>query len=358
MDGTYTNPSSGEYAAQLHQSGTADAPITITAFAGAHPFVVANGPGGFNIDGSYWIIEGLELIGASRSISIGAAQAASGNTNYYRSVGIVIWRNGGSVPQHITVQGNIIHDFPGGGIQSGHVDWMTIQGNLVYNNAWYGNAAGSGISVYEPDNADTDPGGMRIVIRNNVSHHNQNLIPWRKTGTITDGNGIILDDFLHLQGDRVKYTGNTLVYNNLVYMNGGSGIHAFSSLNATIANNTAYLNNQTPSINEGQVFVYASDTIYVANNIMVAPPGKIADYGNKNTNVEFLYNLYDGGTGPTITGTHDIVNQNPLFVDTGRGDFHLMPGSPAARSGSSEYFYTPDLAGAARDRGAEDRGAY
>ena len=358
MDGAYTNAVSTDFAAQLHQSGTASAPITIAALPGAHPSIVIDGPGGFNIDGSYWIIRGLEFIGQNHLISMEEAQSADVGNSYYSSVGVVVWSNSTFTVQHVTIEDSIVHDFPGGGIQVGHADWITIQRNVVFNNAWYGRNAGSGISIYEPNDADDDTTSMKIIVRNNVTHHNRNFIPWYKTGTITDGNGIILDDFLHVQSDRAPYRGNSLVYNNLSYLNGGSGIHAFSSQNATIADNTAYLNNQTPSMNEGQMFVYASYNIRVANNIMVAPAGKIANYANKNTNVQFLYNIYDGGTGPVIVGDHDLV-VDPLFVDPLNSDFRLMPGSPAIGSGSSEYVYSNDLAGVSRPQGTgQDRGAY
>ena len=59
-------------------------------------------------------------------------------------------------------------------------------------------------------------------MRNNISHDNMTRI----AGEHTDGNGIIIDYFNQpWDANPVPYKYPTLVENNLVYENGGKGIH-------------------------------------------------------------------------------------------------------------------------------------
>src|SRR5262249_59863401 len=85
-----------------------------------------------------------------------------------------------------------------------------------------------------------DAPGFHNVIAQNIAHDNSN-----PPGG-TDGNGIIFDDGRHTQSDKLPYTPATLIENNLVYFNGGGGIHVFRSTNVTVRNNTAYWNRQLP----------------------------------------------------------------------------------------------------------------
>ena len=76
---------------------------------------------------------------------------------------------------------------------------------------------------------------FHIVSAYNVVHDNygqQGLY----AGKNTDGNGIIYDTFR-------SYAGQSLCLGNIVYHNGGKGIHVFKSGHVTVANNTAYNNN-------------------------------------------------------------------------------------------------------------------
>ena len=48
-------------------------------------------------------------------------------------------------------------------------------------------------------------------------------------------------------GTTSPYKGAFLISNNVVYLNGGRGIHIYRSDNATIVNNTMWSNNQDPT---------------------------------------------------------------------------------------------------------------
>ncbi len=71
------------------------------------------------------------------------------------------------------------------------------------------------------------------------------------------------------------------------------------------------------------------------------------------------YNLIFGATQPTVLGPHDIMNQNPQFVDSINNDFRLRPTSPAIDRGDSLTQVPVDIVGVTRPQGLRwDIGAY
>jgi parallel beta-helix repeat protein len=246
----------------------------------------------------------------------------------------------------------------------------------VYECGLYGPFGMSGISIYNPVNTDGVTTGYKIRIVNNVSHSNYNYFPCEcLPGKVTDGNGIILDDFKNSQraaGDPLKdvvYTGKTLVANNIVYNNGGSGIHTFKGVNTDIVNNTAYRNGRHPDL-DGEIFANNSEGIVITNNILYGRTGEAVshDFGN-NTNVVMDYNLYyDGTLAPKLDGVTVAANSrvaDPLFVNAPDpaaatpADFTLQPGSPAVNAGTDANAPAVDFAGTPRPAGGRsDIGAY
>ena len=155
------------------------------------------------------------------------------------------------VSNHITVRNCIVTNAPSSGIQINGTDNVIVENNMVFHNALKedGNN-GSGISVYEPKacpaEMEADDNDWGIVIRNNYIWQNNCLHPCPGFSYQTDGNGIIIDDYHWSQnGNKYPYTKETLVENNLVFDNGGRGIHVFISDNVTIRNNTVYQNGWT-----------------------------------------------------------------------------------------------------------------
>jgi hypothetical protein len=212
---------------------------------------------------------------------------------------------------------------------------------------------------------DTDSyTGYKNFILNNVSHNNQEYIPFYELGKITDGNGIIVDDNKNTQSNNVPYDGRTLVANNIVYNNGGSGIHDYSSAHVDIVGNTAYLNNQTPTINEGQIFANSGTDVNILDNIAYAPAGDwfYSSYNN-DSSVLYDYNVLfstttSAGLAGSPIGPHDIV-ADPLLANPGAGEFTISKFSPAIGSALPGLLPSTDFAGNKRPTpgGGYDRGA-
>ena len=121
--------------------------------------------------------------------------------------------------------------------------------------------------------------------------------------------------------------------NNIVYKNGGSGIHTYKSKHVDIINNTAYLNCQSPELNDGQIFANSSDDIRIFNNILVAPANKrINSNYNNGKSIGYSNNLHFGGNATAISGTN-LIKGDPLFVDATNNDFRLLKESPAINKG-------------------------
>ncbi|MFC4776648.1 sugar-binding protein [Paenibacillus sp. GCM10023252] len=390
MNGTYLESSThNEGVVKIQRSGLPGAYITYKAYPGHKPKLhVKTAWNHVLITASYIKLEGLEIEGNSNNISLEDAQAvyerlASGNitwgkeTSAYSTNGIAVRPANANanyadkiIPTHVEIRNNYVHDVPGGGIYTDQADYLVIEGNKVHDTANRSAFANSGISVFHAmDTADyaTD-NEYQYIIRNNIAYRNETKVKWHISKNWSDGNGIIIDDFLNSQikthfpnSVPIAYTGRTLVENNIAYENGGSGIHSYNSNNVDIFNNTAYGNNVTPELDWGQIFAQTTTNGRVMNNIAVAtdPMKRVNDNsGNKNT--VYDYNIYYGGasTGVKVRGPHDRII-DPQFVDRNQYDFRLKTDSPAIDTGNPAVGSAKDYAGTDRPVGeGMDVGAY
>lgn len=380
MNGTYseTKVLFSIHATVLHisRSGNANAYITYKNYTGHKPKI-----SGVNcrwncvrIRANYIRFEGIELEGPNQNITYEEARAmydyyvttpsasrdwnliGTMNTNGLSLGGDMV----GNVPwHHIEVKNCVVHDFQGGGIGGSDFDYITIENNVVYNNSWYGMYATSGISVFHSRDFDTNTSSYKNLVRGNICHNNKTLIPWAGRDILSDGNGIIIDDNKNTQvTGGTPYAGKTLVENNVSYNNGGSGIHAYSSNNIDIINNTAYNNGIVVAYPE----IYGLDgaNVNIYNNIMYARTGGACNSNAGGTTYD--YNIYFNGPA-SRQGANDLVT-DPKFVKLAldeTADFKLRNTSPAINSGTNAAgkFSPVDINGVARPVGAKpDRGAY
>lgn len=315
-------------------------------------------PGVWNlvyVGANYIIIDGFEIEGNNRNLTL-----EMGEANYEEKIaGGVNWSkyamtntNGMSLHgHHIIAKNNYVHHMAGGGI-GGSGDYITIEHNEIHSNSWYTMYATSGISLINNYDTDDNTADYKMIVRNNVVYDNETKVKWDRVQNYSDGNGIILDVSL-------DYNGRTLVTNNIVYENGGSGIHSYRANNIDIMNNTLFNNSRSPHMNYANLFANASENVNIMNNIVYGREGKPINDDISGYNNVFANNIYYNGT-VKVTGVNDRV-LDPKFVSLEEGsyDFRLQPDSPAIDYGTRTRAPQTDYAGDTRPQGAKyDIGAY
>lgn len=308
---------------------------------------------------------GDRMIDPAYQDTVGQVQSAS-NTNGFTVDG----RNCTYVPHHFRVADSITEFCPGGGMVSYRADRISYENNINRNNVWWTMYAASGMSSLNATDSETST-GYRFLFQGNICYSNETMIPWYGSSgqDYSDGNGIIIDT-------HVNYTGRTLIQNNLVYNNGGSGIHVYHANSTDIVHNTAYLNSASPRLQYGQIFANTAFDVRMLNNILVAPVNTTGDSSfnesvtsnNNNTSGTIYYqnNIYFGGNSTPISGGNFSPNivGDPLFlspsIDPSTNDFHLRAASPARGYGQIvSYRANRDLDNTLRlINGATDSGTY
>jgi hypothetical protein len=373
-DGVYptpTNDANGNVLT-ISRSGRPDAWITWQAAPGTHPELRPTGWGGIVVTGSYHVIDGLTVVGGNDSLTLLDAQADAKNAKpgaRFNTNGILVngrLRGPAEKPHHITIRRCSIGKLPGGGIVALEADYLTVEDCQVFENGWYMRYAGSGITTLGNWRFDEAP-GYHIVIQRNLVWANKTLVPWERTGKLSDGNGILLDVTDGDEDDgatnpnadtvtaakptakknakppRPPWHGRALIANNVSAYNGGSGIHTFRTRHVDIINNTTYWNGSVVGYQE--LFANRSDDIVILNNIIVPRPGGKVTSNSRNTAIRWDYNL--SPVAQTIfKGAHDLVAE-PRFIDVQpdlrRADFRLAPGSPGLGSATDELPQATDL---------------
>ncbi len=312
MNGVYKNKAKAVSVVSIKRSGTANAWVRYKAYPGHFPKIQHNTWNGILISNgaSYIEINGLEVIGNNANITLDYAMSQKTNKLNPLTNGNCINVDGrinGRV-HHIRILNNKVHDCGGAGIAATQSDYVRVDNNVVFNNAWYSVYGNSGISMLNNWNYDSNR-GYKMFVTNNKSYNNRMYIPWLAVGKITDGNGIIIDSLRNNQKNLKlsPYTGRTLVKNNLTFNNGGSGIHTFLSDHVDIVNNTAVLNNQSPEIKDGQIFANKSSDVKILRNILYAFPGKVINSNYQTKNVIYDYNIYLNSSKVSVKGPHDVV---------------------------------------------------
>lgn len=367
MNGTYIGEGDYKPTLTINRDGTPSQWITYQAYPGHSPLIQSNGAfQAIHIDANYIIVDGFQVRGIRDQVSYEEAEAAFEAHKNGEGYNPRVHGDGIKVSHFNIVRNNEIFNFGGGGISVKDTDSVIIENNTVYDTSHYSPFGHSGISVIYPEHSNTptesiDESKYDIIVRGNISHSNYNYFEcgcdnYRR---VTDGNGIIIDI---VEDD---YHGWILVANNLVFNNGGSGIHAYKARNVDIINNTAYHNGQHPD-REGEIYARWSENVNLVNNILVAVSGQRITLRNSDgDNVRYANNLYfDGSDSPDIPtglGNQNII-ANPRFynpsVDPDLADFRLASNSLAIDSGSEDFLPMKDITGKNRQVGLVDRGAY
>ena len=230
-------------------NGREDAAVVITAKKGAN--VTIRSP--WRIRGNYLVISHLNFRGYNDSMK-------------YPDVIRQWWRPGKRLKKtgilinghHITLKENTVGYFPASGIKfKGKSDYLTIDHNIIYNNAWWSTGGTGGLiikTIHQIDNAET----TKIKIVNNLFFGNESRIfsrVYKKSFSklvIDEGESFLLqqkEDANKKGAISGHYEGRFLVKNNLILYNGkGSSLNKVQRVdfiqnylycNGTTANNPA-----------------------------------------------------------------------------------------------------------------------
>ncbi len=302
-NGTYTED------VKITSSGDPNNYITYQAFPGHKP-VVKGEFHAFDITANYIKIIGFDVTAKIyEAIKAGSFETAN---------------------HHIQILNNVAHDSGGSGISGIRTDFLTIEGNTTFRNAFTSPFQASGISIYQAQAFNDEP-GFHNIIRGNISYANENKVPV-SDGTVTDGNGIIIDDFRQTQnGSTVpKYTAQTLIEDNIVFDNGGRGINIFQSDNVVVRNNTSINNLKSSNLQgtlNGELTTFFSSNISFANNTVYAQDNsKKAFTDAYSTGNTWDYNVAYGGTdfvgkdnSNAVLKDNNFITADPLFITAGNG---------------------------------------
>lgn len=255
---------------------------------------------------------------------------------------------------HWWVINSIINWYGQSGIQLNDGEYFFAFHNTIYQTSHDCQAAqGSGISFatlktisgYSPTSDDISNPTMGLYGTNNPFHAMASFniiynvyIGCTSLGGNSDGNGIILDGNGNTAGE---YTPQTLFSFNVVYNNGGNGIHIFGadSGNATVANNSCYntnldlYNNATARYCFGDNASFGGNTFI--NNIAYAIPGAS---GVTDANSAFCLCGSSGAALDTATSNITICSINP---PPGQSDCNPVYNSNTFSSSSNKVNTNP-----------------
>ncbi len=305
------------------------------------------------------------------------------NSTEYKSIGGLVIFN---VGENISVTDNDISNNLGSGVWiNSRLSSITLSGNSINNNVG-GSGDGGGAQVIGRSvsllnniicNNETDNLGGGVLLSGNDNESLILLLGNKICKNISGQNaGVCI-----YRSDKVKLVNNIITDNKALGRVGGIGIYFLDSfLNSgelVVVNNT--ITNNVGNLYGGGInFHYDFDNgiVYIYNNIIYGNSAIIGSDINGENDADGNYfspdiYLFNNDFNQNETGAYfqlsniisesNLNNENPLFVDSTNGDYHLTEGSPCINAGNdlAPEIPTTDKDGNPRIFGtAVDIGAY
>lgn len=292
---------------------------------------------------------------------------------------------------HWMVLNNVITGHGGGGIGFLSTEYSIISHNVVNQNAQTCAYGQSGIMLVDqeevsgytrtPDDSNSsNNAALNLIGIQGPAFPFHNLVAWNLVSNNfqtcsggTDGNGIIIDTNANTGCNSTGITGFTtyggtnLIDFNIAYNNGGTGIHVFSSVGTTVANNSLYYNfsdAKQAAYNRSNANVQcgsatdgtgAGTDIFINNVSYNIPsglsctgnyPGSLEPYGigGDGTNLDAEYNAPGHNVGGTLGTPCNADSQelvNGTVTSTPSGNTTQQPGDPLWDCGTNKCNANP-----------------
>lgn len=311
---------------RITRDGTAAQPIKLRPFGNEYAKLVSDVSGIAMQGADYWTIEGFEIMGNAQSLDFNIAM-----DNWWNDE--INPLSGRGVPaassDHLVLRDLVVHDFPGIGLANNDAEFVNVENNIVYNNAWWSTGGVHGISL--SDLKTTSPANaaqQTILMTGNMAFGNQSLIISHVFSKgfvkleVDEGNG------LHMQNNRETFTGRALVENNLAMWNGKSGLGFNTFDRATVRRNGFYLNARV--VNTGEISLQSTTAETIENNLFHPRADRVTikdfqqAFANIGANATLAGIAGDGGKYTSI------LRLAAVFTDPANGDFSRASGVPSA----------------------------
>ena len=225
-------------------SGSVKGDVTLTAYPGERVRIRSS----IVIKANYLRIEKLHFKGNNENLSYNEVIS-----QWWRPSKAI--RKGGLLIEghHITLKDNAIGLYPASGVKfKGKSDYLTIDHNIIYNNAWWSTGGTGGLIVKNIHQIDSSK-ATKVRITNNLFFGNESRIVshvFKKgfcTMTIDEGESFLIqqkDDPTKKGAQSGHYEGRYLVENNLILFN-GKGTSLNKAEHIDVVANTLYCNGTT-----------------------------------------------------------------------------------------------------------------
>jgi hypothetical protein len=281
------------------------------------------------LDKSYWGVQGFVL-------SVGSS------STYGACIKAVPPSGASATIHHIILANNVANGCQGNGLTTAStgnygVDYIAIIGNIAYNAAQSSTECYSGISIYEPTNADT-VAGTHIYIAGNFSWANFDNTACL-SGASTDGEGIILDTLDWLGGGPGPYSGQIVLEDNILVGNGGRGFEGVDNYQGSGTHATIYFEYNTlwdngrdtvDTSTQSEVRIHSLTNTTVSYNLAV---NNGTTSGQGSTQWAYYCTGSNASGSNTVTDTWGYNSAGNTFGISGCSGFSYGPGNTSTNPG-------------------------